>query len=40
MSEHMSDKNAKKYVRGSVNRKDILDKTIKIYVRKHVRQEC
>ena len=40
ISEHMPDKNVKRYVRGSVNRKDMSDKTVKIYVRRYVRQEC
>ena len=40
MSEHMSDKDVKRYVRGNVNRKDMSDKIVKIYVRRHVRQEC
>ena len=40
MSEHMSDKNVKRYVRGNVNIKDMSDKIAKTYVRRHVRQEC
>ena len=36
MSEHMSDKNVKRYVRGSVNRnvRNMSDKTVKTYVRR------
>ena len=37
--EHMLDKNVKRYVRGNINKKNILDKINKIYVRKHIRQE-
>ena len=42
MSEHMSDKNVKRYVRGSVNRnvRNMSDKIVKTYVRGNVRQEC
>ena len=40
MSEHMLDKNVKRYVRGNVNRKDMSDKTVKTYVTRYVRQEC
>ena len=41
MSEYMSDKNVKRYVRGSVNRnvRNMSDKIVKIYVRRNVRQE-
>ena len=39
MSEHMSDKNVKRYVRGSVNRniRIMLNKIVKIYVRRNIR---
>ena len=40
MSEHILDKNVKRYVRGNINRKDMLDKIVKTYVRRYVRQEC
>ena len=41
MSEHMSDKNVKRYVRGSVNRnvRNMLDKIVKTYVRRNIKQE-
>ena len=42
MSEYMSDKNVKRYVRGSINRnvRNMLDKTGKIYVKRNILQEC
>ena len=40
ISEHISDKNVKRYIRGSVNRKNMLDKNVKTYIKKNTRENA